>query len=58
MAKAKADWIYQNKLKEMYLEPERARFISIGRDDPEKFADSIEEYVEELKKMGRNPLRL
>ena len=57
LAKARLTDI-SNKLKEMYLEPERVRFISIGRDDPEKFADSIEEYVEELKKMGRNPLRL
>ena len=47
-----------NKLKEMYLEPERVRFASIGRDDPEKFAATVKEYVEELKQLGKNPLRI
>ncbi|HAK88666.1 MAG: hypothetical protein A2077_01670 [Nitrospirae bacterium GWC2_46_6] len=47
-----------NKLKEMYLEPERVRFVSINRDESEKFAETIEGYVKELKEMGRNPLRI
>jgi heterodisulfide reductase subunit A-like polyferredoxin/coenzyme F420-reducing hydrogenase delta subunit len=47
-----------NKLKEMYLEPERVRFISISRDEPEKFSRAVTEYVAELKKLGRNPLRI
>ncbi len=47
-----------DKLKEMYLEPERVRFISISRDESEKFADTVNEYVRELKMMGRNPLRI
>jgi len=47
-----------NKLKEMYLEPERVRFASISRDDPEKFAATVKEYVEELKQLGKNPLRI
>lgn len=47
-----------DKLKEMYLEPERVRFVSISRDEPEKFADTVNEYVKELKIMGRNPLRI
>lgn len=46
------------KLREMYLEPERVRFVSISRDESEKLAQTIMEYVEELKKMGRNPLRI
>lgn len=47
-----------NKLKEMYIEPERVRFMSISRDEPEKFAEAVKEYVEELRKLGRNPLRI
>lgn len=47
-----------NKLKEMYLEPERVRFASISRDDAEKFAATVKEYVEELKQLGKNPLRI
>src|SRR3990172_994299 len=47
-----------NKLKEMYIEPERVRFVNISRDETEKFADTVKAYVEELKKMGRNPLRI
>jgi heterodisulfide reductase subunit A-like polyferredoxin/coenzyme F420-reducing hydrogenase delta subunit len=47
-----------NKLKEMYLEPERVRFVSISRDETEKFAEAVKDYVQELKKMGRNPLRI
>lgn len=47
-----------NKLKEMYLEPERVRFASISRDDPEKFAAAVKEYVEELRLLGKNPLRI
>lgn len=46
------------KLREMYLEPERVRFMSISRDEPEKFVCALEEYVKELKGMGRNPLRI
>ncbi len=57
LAKARLTDI-SNKLREMYLEPERVRFISISRDESEKFAQTIMEYVEELKKMGRNPLRI
>jgi heterodisulfide reductase subunit A/quinone-modifying oxidoreductase subunit QmoB len=47
-----------NKLREMYLEPERVCFASISRDESGKFAQTVMEYVEELKKMGRNPLRI
>ncbi|MDI6729541.1 MAG: hydrogenase iron-sulfur subunit, partial [Thermodesulfovibrionales bacterium] len=47
-----------NKLREMYLEPERVRFISISRDESEKFAETVKEYLMELKGMGRNPLRI
>ncbi len=47
-----------NKLKEMYIEPERVRFASISRDEPEKFAEAVREYVEDLRKLGRNPLRI
>lgn len=47
-----------HKLGEMYLEPERVRFVSISRDEPEKFARTVEKYIEELRAMGRNPLRL
>ena len=53
LAKARLTDI-SNKLREMYLEPERIRFLSISRDESEKFAQAIMEYVEELKKMGRN----
>jgi coenzyme F420-reducing hydrogenase delta subunit len=42
----------------MYLEPERVCFASISRDESGKFAQTVMEYVEELKKMGRNPLRI
>jgi len=47
-----------NKLKEMYIEPERVRFVNISRDETEKFAETVKEYVAELKKLGRNPLRI
>ena len=47
-----------NKLKEMYLEPERVRFASISRDDPGKFAATVKEYAEELRQLGKNPLRI
>jgi coenzyme F420-reducing hydrogenase delta subunit len=42
----------------MYIEPERVRFMSISRDETEKFADAVHEYVQELKKLGKNPLRI
>jgi len=47
-----------NKLREMYMEPERVRFAAVGRDEPEKLAQTITDYVRELRGMGRNPLRL
>lgn len=47
-----------DKLKEMYLGPERVRFIEISRDDAEKFTRSVEDYAKELRKIGRNPLRV
>ncbi len=47
-----------NKLKDMYIEPERVRFISISRDETEKFVDAVNEYVQVLKKLGRNQMRI
>ena len=57
LAKTRLDDI-SNKLREMYLEPERVCFAAVSRDEPEKFAQTITDYTEELRRMGRNPLRL
>lgn len=46
------------KLKEMYLEPERVRFVDISRDESEKFISTVKNFVKELRIMGKNPLRI
>lgn len=47
-----------NKLREMHIEPERVRFVSITRDEAEKFSEAVQEYVAVLRKLGKNPLRI
>ncbi|MGO9613396.1 MAG: hydrogenase iron-sulfur subunit [Dissulfurispiraceae bacterium] len=57
LAKSRAGDII-DKLKAMYFEPERVRFVHISRDDAKKFAAFISIYTEELRALGRNPMRL
>jgi F420-non-reducing hydrogenase iron-sulfur subunit len=44
-------------LSEMGVEPNRVRFEFISASEGQKFAQVVTDFVEELKKMGPNPLR-
>jgi F420-non-reducing hydrogenase iron-sulfur subunit len=44
-------------LNEMGLEPERVRFEYISASEGQKFAHVVKDFVEELKKLGPNPLK-
>ena len=44
-------------LEDMAVEPERVRFEYISASEGAKFASVVTEFVDELKKMGPNPLK-
>ena len=44
-------------LEEMGVEPQRVRFDYVSASEGHKFASVVTEYVDELKKMGPNPLK-
>ncbi|PJB21669.1 MAG: methyl-viologen-reducing hydrogenase subunit delta, partial [Euryarchaeota archaeon CG_4_9_14_3_um_filter_38_12] len=44
-------------LEEMGIEPNRVRFEYISASEGKKFALIVTEFVNELKKMGPNPLK-
>ena len=43
-------------LEEMAIDPKRVRFEYISASEGQKFAQVVTEFVDELKKMGPNPL--
>jgi F420-non-reducing hydrogenase iron-sulfur subunit len=43
-------------LKEMAVDPKRVRFEYVSASEGQKFAQIVTEFVDELKKMGPNPL--
>lgn len=45
-------------LKEMGIEPERVRFEYISASEGVKFAQVVTDFVNELKKLGPNPLKV
>jgi F420-non-reducing hydrogenase iron-sulfur subunit len=44
-------------LEEMAIDPKRVRFEYISASEGNKFASVVTEFVDELKKMGPNPLK-
>ena len=44
-------------LEELSIEPNRVRFEYVSASEGAKFASIVTEFVDELKKMGPNPLR-
>ncbi|MBA4394927.1 MAG: hypothetical protein C0407_15350 [Desulfobacca sp.] len=46
-----------DKLKKMFIEPERVRFEHLEIRDSRKYIHLVRSYVEELKKMGPNPFK-
>ena len=43
-------------LPELGIEPERVRFEYISASEGQKFADVVKDFVDELKKIGPNPI--
>ena len=43
-------------LQELGIEPERVRFEYISASEGQKFADVVKDFVDELKKIGPNPI--
>lgn len=46
-----------DKLKKMFIEPERVRFEHLEIRDSRRYTHLVRSYVEELKKMGPNPFK-
>ena len=44
-------------LEEMAIDPKRVRFEYVSASEGQKFATVVTEFVDELKKMGPNPLK-
>ncbi|KAA0003647.1 MAG: hydrogenase iron-sulfur subunit [Thermoplasmata archaeon] len=44
-------------LEQLSINPNRVRFEYVSASEGEKFASVVKEYVEELKKIGPNPLK-
>jgi F420-non-reducing hydrogenase iron-sulfur subunit len=44
-------------LDEMAIDPKRVRFEYVSASEGQKFANIVTEFVDELKKMGPNPLK-
>jgi len=49
--------LLKNLLEDMAIEPGRVRFEYISASEGAKFASVVTEFVDELKKMGPNPLK-
>jgi len=49
--------LLKNTLKEFGIEPERLRLEWVSASEGEKFAAIVRDMVDELKKLGPNPLR-
>jgi len=45
-------------LSEMGVEPERVRFEYISASEGQKFASVVTDFVDEIKKIGPNPLKI
>ena len=45
-------------LEELGLEPERVKFVYVSASEGRRFAEVVKEFVEELKKLGPNPLKV
>jgi len=49
--------LLKEMLKQLGLEPERVRIDWVSASEGERFTRIVKEFVEELKKLGPNPLR-
>lgn len=49
--------LLQKLLEEMGVEPQRVRFDYVSASEGHKFASVVTDFVDELKKMGPNPLK-
>ena len=49
--------LLQKFLAEMDIDPKRVRFEYVSASEGQKFAHVVTEFVDELKKMGPNPLK-
>ena len=49
--------LLQKFLAEMDIDPKRVRFEYVSASEGQKFAHVVTEFVDELKKMGTNPLK-
>ena len=47
----------RNLLNELAINPKRVRFEYVSASEGQKFANIITEFVDELKRMGPNPLK-
>lgn len=47
----------KNRIKEIGLEPERLRMDFIAVNEGETFSDSLDKFTEEIKKLGKSPLK-
>jgi len=45
-------------LEELGLEQERVKFVYVSASEGRRFAEVVKEFVEELKKLGPNPLKV
>lgn len=44
-------------LKEVGLKPERVKFVHVSASEGKRFAEVVKKFVEEIKKLGPNPLK-
>ncbi len=49
--------LLKNLLNELAIDPKRVRFEYVSASEGQKFANVVTEFVEELRKMGPNPLK-
>ena len=47
----------QEKLKQLVLEPERVKILSLAIDEYRKLPGIFNEFVEEIQEMGLNPYK-
>jgi coenzyme F420-reducing hydrogenase delta subunit len=47
----------EEKLTQMRLEPQRVRFVNLGINQAERFADLAAAYADELGALGPNPFK-
>jgi F420-non-reducing hydrogenase iron-sulfur subunit len=50
--------LLQKLLEELGIDPKRVRFEYVSASEGQKFATIVTEFVDEMKKLGPNPLRI